>query len=172
MTQDGIETKKEQLEDLEKSEREARRLESALNRRSLNQGSVLTGEASNTDRKDGDDVNEQEQQLEDREQQAYASSQPLSPRRRGGGLGLLNAISYSLHGMMDVDPETARRNSITKTRESLSQARTWLDYSYNAWLIIRDASARRCNTCFCSRFKIRQFNHSSRLRSLPAAEGC
>ena len=122
MTQDGIEAKKEQLEDLEKSEREARRLESALNRRSLNQGSVLTGENPSADGKDGGDVGEGEQQSEDREQQAYTSSQSSSPRRRGGGLGLLNAISYSLHGMMDVDPETARRNSITKTRESLSQA--------------------------------------------------
>ncbi|KAF7356849.1 Sorting nexin-41 [Mycena venus] len=36
-------------------------------------------------------------------------------------MGLLNAISYTLHGMMDVDPETARRNGITKARESISQ---------------------------------------------------
>ncbi|KAF8492493.1 sorting nexin-41 [Gautieria morchelliformis] len=121
MTQDAIETKKEQLEDLEKSEREARRLESALNRRSLNQESVLTGENSDTDGKDRGDVDEREHQSEDREQPAYASLHSSSPRRRGGGLGLLNALSYSLHGMMDVDPETARRNSITKTRESLSQ---------------------------------------------------
>lgn len=123
MTQDAIETKKEQLEDLEKSEREAQRLASALNRRSLNQGSVLTGEdIPDVDRGDGVDVGEREQQPASREEQVY-TSQPSSPRRRGGGLGLLNAISYSLHGMMDVDPETARRNSITKTRESLSQAR-------------------------------------------------
>lgn len=124
MTQDAIDAKKEQLEDLEKSEREARRLETALNRRSLTQGSVLTDEHSGTDGKDSGNASEGgQQQPEDREQRAYASSQPSSPRRRGGGLGLLNAISYSLHGMMDVDPETARRNSITKTRESLSQAR-------------------------------------------------
>jgi sorting nexin-4 len=36
-------------------------------------------------------------------------------------MGLLNALSYTLHGMMDVDPETARRNTITKTRENISQ---------------------------------------------------
>ena len=36
-------------------------------------------------------------------------------------MGLLSALSYTLHGMMDVDPETARRNTITKTRESISQ---------------------------------------------------
>jgi sorting nexin-41/42 len=138
MTQDAIEAKKEQLEDLEKSEREARRLESALNRRSLNQGSVLTDEGSDANRKDGDEAGEQQQQPEDREQQVYTSSQPSSPRRRGSGLGLLNAISYSLHGMMDVDPETARRNSITKTRESLSQARN-MSIIFTKSLIIRGA---------------------------------
>jgi sorting nexin-4 len=36
-------------------------------------------------------------------------------------MGLLDALSYTLHGMMDVDPETARRNGITKTRETISQ---------------------------------------------------
>jgi len=36
-------------------------------------------------------------------------------------MGLLNALSYTLHGMMDVDPETARRNGIGKTRETISQ---------------------------------------------------
>ncbi|KAF8582732.1 hypothetical protein K439DRAFT_1391263 [Ramaria rubella] len=123
MTQDAIESKKEQLEDLEKSEREARRLESALGRKSLNQGSVLTDENRDTERRNGDTASEPERET-DLERQAYAPP-PLSssspPRKRGGGLGLLNAISYSLHGMMDVDPEAARRNSITKTRESLSQ---------------------------------------------------
>lgn len=126
MTQDAIESKKEQLEDLEKSEREARRLESALTRRSLNQGSVLTDE----DREDdgatqGQDADEGERDPHSGEagRQVYTAptSQHSSPRKKAGGLGLLNAISYSLHGMMDVDPETARRNSITKTRESLSQ---------------------------------------------------
>jgi hypothetical protein len=49
---------------------------------------------------------------------------PIAPRRRSRlpGMGLLSALSYTLHGMMDVDPETARRNSITKTRETISQA--------------------------------------------------
>ena len=45
-----------------------------------------------------------------------------APRgRKTSGYGFLSALSYSLHGMMDVDPETARRNTITKTRESISQ---------------------------------------------------
>jgi len=43
------------------------------------------------------------------------------PKRRTPGMGLLNALSYTIHGMMDVDPETARRNNITKTRETIAQ---------------------------------------------------
>jgi len=43
------------------------------------------------------------------------------PKRRTPGMGLLNALSYTISGMMDVDPETARRNNITKTRESIAQ---------------------------------------------------
>ena len=52
---------------------------------------------------------------------------PNPVRRRAPGMGLLSALSYTLHGMMDVDPETARRNNISKTRETISQVRTSLD---------------------------------------------
>jgi len=124
MTQDAIDSKKEQLEDLEKSEREARRLESALSRRSMTQGSVLTDDNRETEGQGvgaGEGGEREQPQPADRDLQAYQSTQQSSPRKKGGGLGLLNALSYSLHGMMDVDPETARRNNITKTRESLSQ---------------------------------------------------
>ncbi|KIJ55351.1 hypothetical protein M422DRAFT_23949 [Sphaerobolus stellatus SS14] len=115
MTQDGIENKKEQLEELEKSEREARRLESALTRRSLNQGSVLT------DERDHEAEGSNEEHRESEPPEASTISSLRTPKRKASGLGLLNALSYSLHGMMDVDPETARRNSITKTRETMSQ---------------------------------------------------
>jgi len=36
-------------------------------------------------------------------------------------MGLLSALSYTLHGMMDADPESARRSGISKTRENISQ---------------------------------------------------
>ena len=38
-----------------------------------------------------------------------------SPRK------LLNAMSYTIQGMMDVDPEATRRNQIEKLRENVSQ---------------------------------------------------
>lgn len=110
MTQDALEAKKEQLEELEKSEREARRLEQALGRGRVNSEPSAASPS-------------EEQGGEPQSQSTYLPPHPgPSPsRRRAPGMGLLNALSYTLHGMMDVDPETARRNGITKTRESISQ---------------------------------------------------
>ncbi|KAJ7173790.1 hypothetical protein C8R46DRAFT_1083989 [Mycena filopes] len=108
MTQDALENKKEQLEELEKSEREARRLESALGRGRTNSEPSAASPRS---------------EEEEESQSSYLPPHPgpNPSRRRAPGMGLLNAISYTLHGMMDVDPETARRNGITKSRESISQ---------------------------------------------------
>ena len=123
MTQEALEAKREQLEDLEKSEREARRLEEALSngRSSGFQPPLSQGD----DGGDGEQqvVDENEARRQDESQSAYLPPHPgPSPvRRRAPGMGFLSALSYTLHGMMDVDPETARRNSITKTRETISQ---------------------------------------------------
>jgi hypothetical protein len=132
MTQDGLVSKREQLEDLEKSEREARRLEEALGRGKVNnirpQYSAVEGETNtHGDGEAGAGVETEGQEAS----QAPSPSAHLPPhpgpnparrRTRPPGMGLLNALSYTLHGMMDVDPETARRNGITKTRETISQA--------------------------------------------------
>ncbi|KAJ7224471.1 hypothetical protein GGX14DRAFT_425842 [Mycena pura] len=114
MTQDALESKREQLEELEKSEREARRLETALGRGRVNSESSATSPS--------EDQGEEDTQRRTT-QSAYLPPHPgpNPSRRRAPGLGLLNAISYSLQGMMDADPETARRNAITKARETISQ---------------------------------------------------
>lgn len=118
MTQDALENKREQLEDLEKSEREARRLEEALGK------GRVSGMSSSL-------VNPSREESEDAPELATTNSLPPHPgpnptrrRTKPPGMGLLNALSYTLHGMMDVDPETARRNGITKTRENISQVRS------------------------------------------------
>lgn len=48
---------------------------------------------------------------------------PSSTHRRSKppGSGLLSALSHSIHGIMDVDPEAARRSNISKTRDAISQ---------------------------------------------------
>ncbi|KAJ7918754.1 hypothetical protein B0H13DRAFT_1606977 [Mycena leptocephala] len=113
MTQDALESKREQLEELEKSEREARRLDQALGRGRVNSEPSAASPS--------EDQSEDPQRQESQSTYLPPHPGPNPARRRAPGMGLLNAISYTLHGMMDVDPETARRNGITKTRESISQ---------------------------------------------------
>lgn len=117
MTQDALENKREQLEDLEKSEREAKRLEEALSRGKQNGVTSPVSPAS--------DIEGEETREPVTPSAPYLPPHPgPNPARRrvkAPGMGLLNALSYTLHGMMDVDPETARRNGITKTRENISQ---------------------------------------------------
>lgn len=109
MTRDTLENKRELLEEYEKSEREAKRLEEALAR----------GRVEFSPRPEGQEENEGP----DEPASAYLPPhpEPNPYRRRAPGMGFLNALSYTLHGMMDVDPETARRNGISKTRETISQ---------------------------------------------------
>lgn len=38
----------------------------------------------------------------------------------------MSALSHTLHGIMDADPEATRRNSIGKTRDSINQVRARL----------------------------------------------
>jgi sorting nexin-41/42 len=126
MTQDGLESKRESLEELERSEREARRLEAALGRGRVNGISPTYSQSA----EGGQDAQE-EQTVENGEEAQEPPSylpphpgpNPLRRKTRTPGMGLLSALSYTLHGMMDVDPEAARRNGITKTRETISQVR-------------------------------------------------
>lgn len=135
LTQDALEHKRASLEDLEKNEREASRLEEALGRgRSTGPLASVPSNGSqgrfseNTSSADGSEQGDPQspERPEDRRISEGVFTPPYPevsppPRRSGSGMGLLNALSYTLHGMMDVDPETARRNAISKTRESISQ---------------------------------------------------
>lgn len=143
LTQDALEHKRANLDDLERNEREASRLEEALGRGRATvpfRGAGTNGErlsptggqvAKSIDRSKPNQ-NEETEGLNATEtsgeyatpESTYLPPHPTSappPRRSASGMGLLNALSYTLHGMMDVDPETARRNGISKTRESISQ---------------------------------------------------
>ncbi|KAH7873006.1 uncharacterized protein C8R40DRAFT_1051298 [Lentinula edodes] len=114
MTQDALEAKREQLEELEKSEHEARRLEAALGGRST------VSLPSSPDQ----EPTEEESSIQTHSASYVPPHPGPNPARRNArapGMGFLNALSYTLHGMMDVDPETARRNGISKTKETISQ---------------------------------------------------
>ncbi|KIY70778.1 hypothetical protein CYLTODRAFT_391518 [Cylindrobasidium torrendii FP15055 ss-10] len=120
MTQDALESRRESIEELEKSEREARRLEEALGRgrgASISaEAPAATGEAEAEGTSSSSDQTPSSSYLP-----PHPGPNPARRKTRTPGMGLINAISYTLHGMMDVDPETARRNNISKTRENISQ---------------------------------------------------
>jgi hypothetical protein len=115
MTQDALENKKEQLEEFERSEQEARRLDNALGK-----GKITNGPTSPTS--EGETLEEPPEPTTPNSAflPPHPGPNPVRRRTKIPGAGLLNALSYTLHGMMDVDPETARRNGITKTRENIS----------------------------------------------------
>lgn len=119
MTQDVLENKREQLEELEKSEREARRLEDALGRGRAPGPSA----AASPNLEDDGATTAETTPSESSYLPPHPGQNPARRRTRAPGMGIINALSYTLHGMMDVDPETARRNSITKTKESISTVR-------------------------------------------------
>ena len=99
--QEALETQKDKLELLETAEKEARRLEDALERG----GKGLTN------------PDQERQEAERVERERVERSQ----RRSAGNFGLFNAVKHSLSGMMDVDPEATRRANIGRTRDNISQ---------------------------------------------------
>jgi sorting nexin-41/42 len=120
VSKDQLEAKRVSLEDLERTEREASRLEQALDRGRGDLDQSVNGEPS------AERTHSQRPESEDENGETrYTPPHPTSgpPRRSGSGMGLLNALSYTIHGMMDSDPESARRNGISKTRETISQVR-------------------------------------------------
>ena len=124
MTQDALVSKREQLEELEKSEREARRLEDALGKGRVRRSSSLPGRAAPGEDEGGNEE-EQEEDQDHSTQQSLPSLPPhpgpSSVRRRAPGMGFLSALSYTFSGMIDSDPETARRNAISRNKETISQ---------------------------------------------------
>lgn len=142
MTQDALSNKRESLEELEKSEREAKRLEEALGRgrltaQSNQQDHQQIASTPSSPENAGEEGETNETNMEHGPASSWPVALPPHPgpnpvrrKSRAPGMGLLNALSYTLHGMMDVDPETARRNGITKTREAISQVRNQVKFVF------------------------------------------
>lgn len=107
MARDTLDTKRLVLEDLERSEGEAQRLESALSRvRQLDQ------------RRDDDDGSSTVAPTN----HVIGSSGPalITPLRKPASTGFLGALRHSLNGLADVDPESSRRNSIGKHKDYIT----------------------------------------------------
>jgi len=132
MTQDALESRRESLSELEKSEQEAKRLEQALERGragTLAASAPASISTSPTSPLPPDDIDTITDQVEEEHEQDDSPGSVFLPphpgpspvKRRAPGMGLLSALSYTIQGMMDTDPESARRSGISKTRETISQ---------------------------------------------------
>ncbi|CAN6616356.1 autophagy-related protein 20 [Trichomonascus vanleenenianus] len=104
LTSDSLVGKRTILEQLERSEQEAQRINQYLQREGLNVPTNGNG-----------DLNRPTSPTE-------AAPPPPPPKKKGGfkipGIGKLN---HAIHGFMDVDPEATRRSNIGKTREQIAQ---------------------------------------------------
>lgn len=171
-TADLLESKRNSLDNLERMETEAKRIEDALKReRSTTGGSVSatpqrsetvqeesqSGDNQSIITEEGTFTNEPESTAtsEDTESEAnnpygrsstsstatavdpsnpYAQLPPSNnpyahthtppsgaAKRRSTRLNVFSALSHTLHGIIDVDPEATRRNNIGKTRDAIVQ---------------------------------------------------
>lgn len=167
-TADQLEAKRLSLENLERMETEAKRIEDALKReRTPTSGSTAsTNTPARTERPSGDDdassdfggeegtfTNEPESMpgddtdetsdnnpyarssttTTDQQSNPYAQLPPANPyahahaptptgvKRRSTRLNVFSALSHTIHGIIDVDPEATRRNNIGKTRDAIVQ---------------------------------------------------
>jgi hypothetical protein len=102
LVQETLDRQRDKLEELERAEAEARRLEEALE----SGGRGLTGSSVRS-----------EEEIQAERERAAARRKTAS----GGGYGFLSAIKHSVSGMMDVDPEATRRANIGKTRDNIAQ---------------------------------------------------
>jgi sorting nexin-4 len=172
MTQDGLESKRERLDDLEKSEREATRLEEALGR---GRASSIHPPPRSPTQVDGEDEGQIIDAVEAREpQDTYLPPHPgPNPARRKAsspGMSLLSALSYTLHGMMDVDPETARRNGISKTRETISSVHS-LSSFYSPYFTYRlSFTVGGCSAAISARSQVFELDYPGRFGSLPTTK--
>lgn len=105
LVQEALDNQRDKLEILEAAEREARRLEQALERGGVVSNASTSSPSATPAQEDG----------------AIPELTRPPVRRSGQSFGLLSAVKHSLSGMMDVDPEATRRASIAKTRDNISQ---------------------------------------------------
>lgn len=129
LVQETLESQRDKLDALEQAEREARRLEEALE----TGGRGLTGATG-----PGMSIEQSEEEMRvererERERQERAMRRKHTGSGAGGGGGggagggsgggysFFSAVRHSLSGMMDVDPEATRRANIGRTRDNIAQ---------------------------------------------------
>ncbi|KAF9585436.1 Sorting nexin, cytoplasm-to-vacuole targeting pathway/endosomal sorting [Lunasporangiospora selenospora] len=166
-TADQLEGKRSSLDNLERMESEAKRIENALNRERTGSVSAVSPTGSSREdahqddspatptsaREGGGGFSDEPESFasgidpsstdphrphsdessdpnvsdtaaaEHGQQNPYAQmhSQQPSVKRRSTRLNVFSALSHTIHGIIDVDPEATRRNNIGKTRDAIGQ---------------------------------------------------
>lgn len=152
MTRDELEKKKAQLEQLERSEAEAQRIEQHLEssgmstanlpKRSSSSASNRSSHERSRSEDDGASVDSDFPQGSDSYQTTASATSPSNTAKKSSGNSvtgkILGRINYAIHGIVDVDPERTRRDQIGKTQESLTQLEQALHVSEKD---VKDASA-------------------------------
>lgn len=150
MTRDELEKKKATLDQLERSEAEAQRIEqhlessgyggSSLPKRSASSASARSSHERSRSEEDVASVDSDFPQGQDN-YQTTSSSPPSTPKKTGSNSvtgKIFGRLNYAIHGIVDVDPERTRRDQIGKTKESLSQLEQALHVSEKD---VKDASS-------------------------------
>lgn len=159
ITRDELERKRTLLNQLERSEMEARRLDHHLESSGFLPNSPTPRRSASTGsnrhdppRPDEDsasidsDFSPGQSDARSTPSVAQGKSEPgspsVTPRKSSSGSFVANKIfgriNHAIHGMVDVDPERTRRDQIGKTKESLVQLEQALQVSEKD---VRDASA-------------------------------
>ncbi|KAK9768896.1 Sorting nexin, cytoplasm-to-vacuole targeting pathway/endosomal sorting [Basidiobolus ranarum] len=138
-TSDSLANKRIYLNELELAEQESKRLEEALKKTALlDEEDLINAPLGTTPptANEPDITNYEVDQTTSIEGNTFGSPRPTPPSsaasvissasgtpsssRKKSSTSFLNRLSYTIHGIMDVDPEATRRNNIGRTREQIT----------------------------------------------------
>ena len=148
MTKEELDKKRALLETLERSESEAKRMESYLNsnvpQTNINNRRRSTSDTASVTSGQQDDTASIDSDFPPTHASMPAPGQngaksPQRTKSQGGGSGgnfvtnkIFGRISHAMHGFVDVDPERTRRDQMGKTRESLNHVSSYLSLARNS----------------------------------------
>lgn len=126
MAKDELEQKKAKLEQLERSEAEAQRIEQHLTQSGFGPASPprsTSSDRSNHNRQEDNDSIDSD--FPPNHHGQTMPSESSSPKKNGSGNFITNklfgSVSHAIKGVVDVDPERTRRDQIGRTKESVAQ---------------------------------------------------
>lgn len=134
MTEEALNSKQRQLAQLEKAESEAQRISTYLHADERIAHALGNSEDDEIDAED-----EVASVVDESAHEAQPETTHLPSASARFRLPGLSQINHAIHGMMDVDPESSRRNNITRTKESIDHLKGALEVAKEDSLTASDA---------------------------------